>query len=122
VKPDWKDAPAWAEYMAQDGNGIWNWFSHKPKWIEGCEYWSAGPGTRIQYIDLCSSSAVNSLEAKLAPDVAAFIDIVFDGPPGPEAPRFVDVEDGTGCSINAGKWEQGSDGYWVLRITPDNFK
>jgi hypothetical protein len=46
----------------------------------------------------------------------AHIDIVFDGPPGPEAGRFVDVEDASGKSINFGEWLQRPDGYWVLRI------
>jgi hypothetical protein len=30
MKPDWKDAPEWANYLAQDKNGEWTWFSHKP--------------------------------------------------------------------------------------------
>ena len=46
------------------------------------------------------------------------IDIVFDGPPGPEAGRFVEVEDARGMSIRIGEWLRRSDGYWVLRI-PD---
>jgi hypothetical protein len=44
------------------------------------------------------------------------IDIVFDGPPGPEGPRFVEVEDEQGRSIKIGEWVQRDDGYWVLRI------
>ena len=32
------------------------------------------------------------------------IDIVFDGPPGPESGRFVEVEDEQGHNINAGEW------------------
>lgn len=30
-KPDWKDAPDWAEYLAQDGCGSWYWFERQPK-------------------------------------------------------------------------------------------
>jgi hypothetical protein len=45
-----------------------------------------------------------------------FIDIVFDGPPGHESGRFVEVEDGHGHSINAGEWLERVDGLWVLRI------
>lgn len=26
-KPDWKDAPEWAEWLAQDLSGTWVWFS-----------------------------------------------------------------------------------------------
>lgn len=44
------------------------------------------------------------------------IDIVFDGPPGPVAGRFVEVEDENGRSISVGKWVQREDGYWVLRF------
>lgn len=45
-----------------------------------------------------------------------FIDIVFDGPPSQPNPRFVEVEDSTGKSVNVGEWVQRPDGYWVLRI------
>ena len=45
-----------------------------------------------------------------------FVDIVFDGPPGPEAGRFVEVENDKGQGINFGDWRQRDDGYWVLRV------
>lgn len=48
-----------------------------------------------------------------------YIDIVFDGPPGPTAGSFVEVEDSEGRSISIGEWLQRPDGYWVLRISPD---
>jgi hypothetical protein len=47
----------------------------------------------------------------------AFIDIVFDGPPGHESGRFVEVENDSGASINFGEWVKRDDGYWALRIT-----
>lgn len=31
-KPDWKDAPKWAEYLVCDNNGQWWWFEHRPIW------------------------------------------------------------------------------------------
>lgn len=38
-KPDWKDAPEWANYFAQDPCGTWFWFEIKPvakgDWVEG---------------------------------------------------------------------------------------
>lgn len=46
----------------------------------------------------------------------AFLDVVFDGPPGPEAGRFVEVEDPDGRSVSAGQWLRRNDGYWVLRM------
>ena len=51
-------------------------------------------------------------------EVRKYVDIVFDGPPAPEAGRFVEVEDPSGRSIRMGEWVERSDGYWVLRI-PD---
>jgi hypothetical protein len=44
--------------------------------------------------------------------------IIFDGPPGPEAGRFVECETPDGQSINAGEWRERDDGYWEL-IIPD---
>ena len=44
------------------------------------------------------------------------INIVFDGPPGPEPGRFVEVETDSGKSINVGEWIQDGD-FWNLRIT-----
>lgn len=44
------------------------------------------------------------------------IDIVFDGPPGPEAGRFIEVENDKGESISFGEWVHRADGYWVLRV------
>jgi hypothetical protein len=46
----------------------------------------------------------------------AYVDVVFDGAPGPELPRFVEVENEQGKSIDFGKWMERSDGWWVLRI------
>jgi hypothetical protein len=42
--------------------------------------------------------------------------IVFDGPPGPESGRFVEVEDETGHGVNAGEWRKRTDGLWELVI------
>lgn len=46
----------------------------------------------------------------------SYVDIVFDGPPGPEGPRFVEVENSEGKSICLGKWVERPDGYWAIRI------
>jgi hypothetical protein len=42
--------------------------------------------------------------------------IVFDGPPGPVAGRFVEVENEDGASILVGEWVEMSDGCWHLVI------
>lgn len=44
------------------------------------------------------------------------VDVVFDGPPGPESGRFIEVEDRFGRSVRLGEWVERDDGYWVLRI------
>lgn len=46
----------------------------------------------------------------------SYRDIVFDGPPGPEAPRLIDVVDEEGRSVEFGEWIERPDGTWVLRI------
>ena len=48
------------------------------------------------------------------------LDIVFDGPPGPESGRFVEVENQLGRSVNVGEWVHRPDGYWALRIGPSD--
>jgi hypothetical protein len=47
-----------------------------------------------------------------------YIDIVFDREPGPEGPRFVEVEDAQGAGIMLGDWVRRGDGHWVLRFYP----
>lgn len=39
-KPDWEDAPRWANYLAMDANGQWKWHKIWPdkfdgKWVSG---------------------------------------------------------------------------------------
>lgn len=51
------------------------------------------------------------------------INIIFDGHPGPEGPRFVEIEDDNGKSVRIGDWSEHKpegyehEGYWQLRIT-----
>lgn len=70
---------------------------------------------------------VDVLEAALSTDapardsgvdnqaMPAFIDIVLDGPPGPNPGRFVEVEDPRGRSIHVGQWIDRGE-CWALRI------
>ena len=30
MKPDWKDAPEWANWLAMEGDGTWYWFELEP--------------------------------------------------------------------------------------------
>lgn len=49
-------------------------------------------------------------------DPEDFIDILFDGPPGHESGRFVEVENPHRRSIRVGEWVERDDGLWALRI------
>ncbi len=39
MKPDWKDAPAWANYLAMDSDGAWTWFELKPNALSQRNIW-----------------------------------------------------------------------------------
>lgn len=45
-----------------------------------------------------------------------YIDIVFDGPPGPVAGRFVETENQDGFSMSMGEWVIRPDGFHALRV------
>lgn len=40
AKPEWKDAPKWAQWLAQDADGIWRWHYTKPFTVLG--QWASG--------------------------------------------------------------------------------
>lgn len=42
--------------------------------------------------------------------------IIFDGFPSPDGPRFIEVENASGRSINAGEWRKRDDGFCELVI------
>jgi len=46
------------------------------------------------------------------------IQIVFDGPPDHNAPRFVEVERGGKC-LRLGEWKELEDGLWVIEIAEE---
>jgi hypothetical protein len=50
------------------------------------------------------------------PALATAFQIRFDGPPGHQSGRFVEVEDATGRSIKVGEWVQDGDSWWLLKI------
>jgi hypothetical protein len=41
MKPDWSDSPKWAQYLAQDEDGSWNWYSKKPT-LKTDQWWPNG--------------------------------------------------------------------------------
>ncbi len=42
MKPDWKDAPEWAQWWAQDEDGICWWFEVEPEAEES--WWTSNAG------------------------------------------------------------------------------
>lgn len=34
-KPDWKDAPEWAQWLARDADGEWYWYEKQPILVSG---------------------------------------------------------------------------------------
>lgn len=59
MKPDWKDAPEWANWLAMDMSGRWFWWEFKPE-FSGSE-WIYGGRYEIAVIN---DSARESLEAR----------------------------------------------------------
>lgn len=45
-----------------------------------------------------------------------YIDILCDGPPSPDGPRLIEVENPAGQSIAIGEWIDRGDGFFALRI------
>lgn len=39
MKPDWKDAPEWAKYLAMDSDGEWNWHEFQPRQSRHGTHW-----------------------------------------------------------------------------------
>ena len=44
MKPEWKDAPNWANWFAKDRNGVWHWFEYEPEISLYGDYWSCSRG------------------------------------------------------------------------------
>lgn len=42
MKPDWKDAPEWAQWLAMDGDGVWYWHQCQPEWEDSLGEWRSG--------------------------------------------------------------------------------
>lgn len=45
MKPDWKDAPEWANWLTMDDDGEWYWHETEPS-LRYEEYWLAKEGRR----------------------------------------------------------------------------
>ena len=49
MKPNWKDAPEWANWLAMEGDGGWYWFEDEPKIGHDYTWIPVGGKSRIQY-------------------------------------------------------------------------
>lgn len=61
-KPDWKDAPEWAQWLAMDECGTWCWFAGEPNqmsclWMPGYE--TNQDGNTYEYADCMPGGAVD---------------------------------------------------------------
>lgn len=61
---------------------------------------------------------VAQANASAAPETAV-LRFIFDGPPGPQCGRLVEVEDGHRRSVKAGEWREEAP-YWVLYVPTTN--
>lgn len=62
MKPDWKDAPEWAKWLAMDSNGVW--VRHKLKPVRLSGNWLSGSRTELVCISKDFENWKDSLEAR----------------------------------------------------------
>jgi hypothetical protein len=62
----------------------------------------------------CAEEIVAELVAEAPQAKLREVSAIFDGPPGPEAGRFVEVEDREGRSLRLGTWRELDGGLWAL--------
>ncbi len=57
MRPQWEDAPAWAQYLTCIDNGHWEWHelrpSYEPDDVLGFAWWSTGRIQRAYALDNC---------------------------------------------------------------------
>lgn len=61
MKPNWKDAPEWAQYLAQDSDGSWYWYEQKPE--HDFTWWKPVNVSKFQTAEI-SSDWQDSLEKR----------------------------------------------------------
>jgi len=47
-KPDWKDAPEWANWLAMEPTGEWSWYEKEPTTSEYTDGWFHFYGNKCQ--------------------------------------------------------------------------
>lgn len=73
------------------------------------------------YVAAPLDTAVSSGTVTVTEGKFVTVDVVFDGPPGPNTDghtcNFVELEDtSTGASIGLGEWIDRGNGLWALRL------
>lgn len=67
MKPDWKDAPDWANWLVMDEVGTYWWYENKPMFfVYNPGFWGRHYEGKIMRAN-CISSASNSLEPRPCP-------------------------------------------------------
>jgi len=63
MKPDWKDAPDWAQWLAIDELGEWWWFEFEPKLSSSGNAFDKVLG-RVKSTGICGCCNKDSLECR----------------------------------------------------------
>ena len=65
MKPNWKDAPEWAKYLAMDGDDMqWWWYADKPDAILNEKCWHTPTGPLQSADDTFDSGWLDTLEER----------------------------------------------------------
>jgi hypothetical protein len=51
MKPDWKDAPEWALWLAMDKTGTWYWYEKKPEPTGILRDWNWRNRRQVAYLE-----------------------------------------------------------------------
>ena len=63
MKPDWKNAPEWANWLAMDNSGEWFWYEIEPLYISNDDSWMRRNG-KSKYAGRCQPDPETTLETR----------------------------------------------------------
>lgn len=63
AKPDWEDAPEWANWVAQDKDGDWYWWQEQPLVLRH-PFWMPSDADSTGEIDLAKRGKINTIIAE----------------------------------------------------------
>ena len=64
TKPNWNDAPEWAQWLAQDEDGDWYWYAEKPMLQNDMYMWSNDSQYSVAYNDEENENWQSTLEER----------------------------------------------------------